>query len=164
MIKRRYPKKYIPKGLKKRNAITLKKEIDKSQEMYKKGKYHLRKTVKSATKKKSKHVERAKKIYKMDKIVINDELSKKTGCSKEALEKIMKKGQGAYFTGSRPNQTPHSWGVARLSSAITGGKSAAVDYNELKNGCRKTSKALKMANKALKKHKRGTRKVPKRYI
>ena len=30
MIKRRYPKKYIPKGLKKRNAITLKKEIDKS--------------------------------------------------------------------------------------------------------------------------------------
>ena len=36
MIKRRYPKKYIPKGLKKRNAITLKKEIDKSQEMYKK--------------------------------------------------------------------------------------------------------------------------------
>ena len=148
MIKRRYPKKYIPKGLKKRNAITLKKEIDKSQEMYKKGKYHLRKTVKSATKKKSKHVERAKKIYKMDKIVINDELSKKTGCSKEALEKIMKKGQGAYFTsGSRPSQTPHSWAYARLASAITGGKASKVDIDILKKYCNKNSLPLQLYNK-----------------
>ena len=41
----------------------------------------------------------------------------------------MKKGQGAYYSsGSRPNQSAHSWGYARLASAITGGKSAAVDF------------------------------------
>ena len=108
-----------------------KKEIDKSQKMYKKGKYHLRKTVKSAIKKKSKHVERAKKIYKMDKIVINDELSKKTGCSKEALEKDNEKGTRSLFMVLELNQT-HMVGVWRDYQATTGGKSAAVDYNELK--------------------------------
>ena len=53
---------------------------------------------------------------------------KKTGCSIEALKKIVNKGEGAYYSsGSRPNQTSHSWGYARLASAITGGKAAAVD-------------------------------------
>jgi hypothetical protein len=159
-----YPKKYIPSYLSHKNAKTIKNEIDKSQRLYKKGKYHIRTTVKSTKNKPSKHVKNAKKIYKMKTIKIGKELSQKTGCSLSALRKIMKKGQGAYFTGSRPNQTPHSWGIARLSSAITGGKSAAVDYKILESGCKPTSLALKLAKKAVKKHKRGTRKVPKRKI
>ena len=92
-------------------------------------------------------------------------LSRKTGCSVNALEKIVKKGQGAYYSsGSRPNQTAHSWGYARLASAITGGKSAAVDYYILKDGCNKTSKALRYAKKARRKHGYGTRKVRPTYI
>ncbi len=163
-MKKSYPKKYIPKNLSSKNAYFIKKEINKSQKLYKKGKYHVRGKVKTNKKKESKHVKNAKRIYNLKTLKINKELSKKTGCSMEAMLKIMKKGQGAYFTGSRPNQTPHSWGVARLASALTGGKSAAVDFNELENGCKKNSKALKLAIKAKKKHGRGTRKVPKRNI
>lgn len=53
-----------------------------------------------------------------------------------ALKQIVRKGQGAYFSsGSRPNQTSQSWGLARLASSITAGKSAAVDYDILEKGC-----------------------------
>lgn len=86
-------------------------------------------------------------------------------CSKDALNAIVKKGQGAYFSsGSRPNQTGHSWGIARLASAITGGKAAAVDYNILEKGCNKNSKALKMAKKSRKKHGFGKRKTRKTVL
>jgi len=89
-------------------------------------------------------------------------LAKKTGCSKKTLRNIIKKGQGAYYSsGSRPNQTSHSWGIARLASTITSGKAAAVDFNILKEGCNNKSKALLLAKKAKKKHGHGTRKVPK---
>ena len=72
---------------------------------------------------------------------------------KKALLKIVKKGQGAYYSsGSRPNQTAHSWGIARLASAITSGKAAAIDYKILEEGCNKNSKALKLAKKAKIKH------------
>jgi len=41
---------------------------------------------------------------------------------------IIKKGKGAFFSsGSRPNQTPFSWGLARLASVIMGGKARKVD-------------------------------------
>jgi len=81
------------------------------------------------------------------------------------LAAVYRKGQGAYFTGSRPGQTPTSWGYARLASAITGGKSAAVDFHILEKYCNhKTSKAYKLGLQAKKKHKKGTRKVPKRII
>ena len=48
-----------------------------------------------------------------------------------------------------------------LASSITGGKAAAVDYKILEKGCKKRSKALKLAKKAKKKHNYGTRKVKK---
>jgi hypothetical protein len=87
-------------------------------------------------------------------------LARATGCSKYALKKIVNKGQGAYFSsGSRPNQTAQSWGIARLASSITGGKAAAVDYSILLEGCKPKSKALTMAKKAKKKIGRATRKT-----
>ena len=163
--KKKYPKKYIPKYLSNENAETIKKEINKSQKLYKKGKYHIRKNVKSMKIKDSKRVINAKKIYNLKTMKIDKQLSSKTGCSLAGLKQIMKKGQGAYFTGSRPGQTPTSWGYARLASAITGGKSAAVDFHILQKYCnRKTSKAYKLALKAKKKHNKGTRKIPKRLI
>lgn len=89
-------------------------------------------------------------------------MAKKTGCSKKALLKIIKKGQGAYYSsGSRPNQSAHSWGIARLASAITSGKAAAIDYKILEEGCNQNSKALKLAKKAKIKHGYGTRRIAK---
>ena len=155
-------KKYIPKSLSSKDKKRQKDMIKKSKRMYKKKKYFTRKKVISFTSKKSNHIRNAEKIYKVHKIGATPELVKKTGCSKKALNEIIKKGQGAYYSsGSRPNQTAHSWGIARLASSITAGKAAAVDFHILEKGCKKGSKALKLAKKSKKKHGKGTRKVPK---
>ena len=95
----------------------------------------------------------------------NKELAKLTGCSLTALNQIVKKGEGAYFSsGSRPNQTAQSWGLARLASSITAGKSAAVDYDILNKGCDHNKKAFKLANKSRKKYKYGHSKTRKTTI
>ena len=156
------PIKYLPKKLTKKDKKIQKEQLILSRKKYKKGKYIHRKPVKSYKSKKSKHILNAMKIYKINNLSVNDELSKKTGCTKEALNNIVKKGQGAYYSsGSRPNQTAHSWGIARLGSTITSGKAAAIDYKILENGCKKTSKALKLAKLAKKKYNNGTRRVQK---
>ena len=99
--------------------------------------------MKSFTSKPSKHVIRARKLYGVENIKPTRELSKKTGCSLKGLRQIVRKGEGAYFSsGSRPNQTPQSWGLARLASSITSGKSAAVDYDIIKHGCDHKKKRL----------------------
>ena len=101
-------------------------------------------------------------MYHVDKIGPTDELAKATGCYKATLAKIINKGAGAYYSsGSRPNQSAQSWGIARLASAITSGKAAAVDYYILEEGCKPTSKALTLAKRAKSKHGHGTRRVPK---
>jgi hypothetical protein len=78
------------------------------------------------------------------------------------LQKIVKKGEGAYYSsGSRPNQTPQSWGFARLASSITAGKAAAVDYDILDKGCNHKKKAFILARKAKKMYNHGTSKTRK---
>ena len=100
------------------------------------------------------------KIYKLKKFSLDNNLVKKTKCKMKGLKRIFKKGQGAYFSsGSRPNQTAHSWAYARLASGITGGKASAVDYHILNENCNKNSKALKLAKKAYIKYNRGRRRV-----
>ena len=159
------PIKYLPKKLTKKDKKILKKELKKSRKGYKKGKYITRKKVKSFKSKKSQHILNAERIYKLKNLAVNKELVKKTGCSLKSLNAIIKKGQGAYYSsGSRPNQTGHSWGYARLGSSITGGKASAVDFNILNNGCTKNSKALRLAKNVRKKFGYGTRKVPKTKI
>ena len=50
-------------------------------------------------------------------------------------EQIIMKGKAAYRTsGSRPNQTPYSWGLARLYSVIMGGPARKIDAKEWKEG------------------------------
>lgn len=150
------PVRYIPKVLTKNDLAKQKRELRKSRKLYKKGKYYTRKMVKSFHSKPSKQIEYAREIYEMDTITPSEELAEKTQCSQEALEKIVNKGRGAYYSsGSRPNQTAESWGLARLASAITGGNSSAVDYTILENGCSPDSKALKMAKKCLSTQKKG---------
>ena len=154
--------KYLPKKLTKKDKKKQTKMLIKSRRLYKKGSYFTRKNINSFKSKKSQHIIKAEKIYNVDKIGATQELSKATRCSKNALAKIINKGAGAYFSsGSRPNQSAQSWGLARLASAITGGKAAAVDYNILEKGCKFNSKALTLAKKAKKKYGHGTRRVPK---
>jgi len=158
----KFPLKYVPLRLTRKDKQKQINQIKKSREMYKKGKYFIRKPVSSYKTKKSKHITKAQKIYNIEKIIPSQELSNKTGCSINALNQIVNKGMGAmYSSGSRPNQTAHSWAYARLASAITGGKSAAVDFHIIRDGCKKTGKAYKLAVQAKKKHGHGTRKVKK---
>lgn len=162
MLRKKYNLRYVPKKLTQKDKKKQKYMLTKSKKLYKQGKYYTRKTVKSFKSKPSSHVIKAKKMYNVDKIGATDELAKKTGCTKEALAKIINKGEGAYYSsGSRPNQTPQSWGVARLASALTSGKSGAVDYKILVEGCKIGSKGYKSAQNAKRKHGHGTRRVPK---
>jgi hypothetical protein len=58
-----------------------------------------------------------------DKAFIHKNIITKTG-----QQKIIDKGMGAYYSsGSRPNQTPTSWGLARLASVILNGPSRKID-------------------------------------
>ena len=121
--------RYLPNKLTKKDKKLQSRMLSKSRKMYKKGKYFTRKSVSSYKSKTSQHVLNAKNMYRVDKIGPTNELSKATGCSKNALYQIIRKGEAAYYSsGSRPNQTGQSWGKARLASAITSGKAAAVDY------------------------------------
>lgn len=154
-MKQKVPIRYLPFRLSAKDRKLQIDMLNKSRKLYKTGKYYTRKRVPSYTSKESKHIKRARKIYNVEKIVPSIELSKATGCSIAAMEKIVEKGEGAYFSsGSRPNQTAQSWGYARLASSLTAGKSAAIDYNIIENGC-KNGKALVLANKSRKKYKYG---------
>jgi hypothetical protein len=159
------PMRYLPKQLTKKDKQTQFKMLIKSKKMYKKHKYYTRKNISSYKNQKSKHIINARKIYNIQNIYPNKELAMKTGCKLEALKQIVKKGEGAYYSsGSRPNQTPQSWGLARLASSLTSGKSAAVDYDIIKKGCTHTKKAFILANKSRKKYKYGHSKTKKTTV
>jgi len=140
------PKRYLPKGMTRKDRKIQQKNIVKSRKMYKKGIFQNRKTVKSFNSKPSIHIVNARRMYGIKNIKPTPELVKKTGCSMKGLNAIVKKGMGAYYSsGSRPNQTPLSWGYARLGSSITGNKASIVDYHILEKECKDDSKALKLA-------------------
>ena len=156
------PIRYLPPTLSKKDKYDQFKMLLKSRRLYKKGKYYTRKHVSSYPHKTSNHIQNARRIYNIDSITPNPKLAKATGCTVSALQKIVKKGEGAYFSsGSRPNQTAQSWGLARLASAVTGGKSASVDYAILEKGCDHKKRAFIMANQSRKKHGYGNRKTRK---
>ena len=148
------PIRYLPKSLSKKDKIRQSNALLKSRKLYKKHSYYNRPKLLSFTSKPSKHVKNAMKIYGVKKVKPSLELSKATGCSIKALKQIVKKGEGAYYSsGSRPNQTAQSWGIARLASAITSGNSASVDYNILEKGCNHRKKAFQLAKKSRKRFK-----------
>lgn len=156
------PIRYLPKNLSKKDKKKQVSMLVKSRKLYKKKKYFTRKKVASYKSKTSNHVLNARKIYGIENIKPSKELATKTGCTIGALKKIVNKGAGAYFSsGSRPNQTGQSWGLARLASSITGGKAAAVDYDILNKGCQHNKTAFILANKAKKKYGYGHSKTKK---
>jgi len=145
------PIRYVPTSLSNRDTVKQKQYIDRSRNAYRHGKYFLRPKIKSFTSKKSSHVANATKLYGVPNMTPTAALARATKCKRWALKKIINKGRGAYYSsGSRPNQSPDSWGYARLGSALTGGPSSQIDYHILEKGCSKKSKAIRLADKTRK--------------
>ena len=148
---KRVPKRYLPKQLSPENIKRQRKYLLRSRKEYKQQKYYLRPKLKTFKSKKSPHVRKAMKVFQVTSMKPLQLLAKKTGCTLKALKKIVNKGRGAYYSsGSRPNQTPDSWGIARLSSSLTGGPAARVDRGILEEGCEKGGKVLRALKKSLK--------------
>lgn len=63
------------------------------------------------------------------------EIAKLTNYQRTGLNTIMDKGRGAFFsnpTSVRPQvKDPSQWGMARIYSAVMGGKAAKVDASHL---------------------------------
>jgi len=74
--------------------------------------------------------------YRKNKSHSLKEISKDTGVSMKGLRQIYNKGIGAYKTNPssvRPNvKSKEQWAMARVYSAVMGGKASKVDSNELK--------------------------------
>jgi hypothetical protein len=159
------PIRYLPNFLTKSDKKTQMRMLNKSKKAYKNNTYYTRKKLASYKNKTSNHILNARKIYNLDKITPTPELAFKTGCSLSALKQIVAKGEGAYYSsGSRPNQTAQSWGLARLASSITAGKAAAVDYDIIEKGCNHKKKAYLLAVKSKRKYKFGHSKTKKAQI
>lgn len=153
------PIRYVPKNLTTKDKAKQKKYLNKSRKDYKRGKYFIRPKVNSFKSRRSNHLKRLEILYKVPNAYPTKELAKKSKCNIQTLKKIINKGEGAYLSsGSRPNQTPASWGYARLASSLTGGNAALVDMHLLEKGCKKNSKSLKLA-KRLKDKKNKTKKI-----
>jgi hypothetical protein len=151
------PKRYLPETLSDKDRRTQRASLRKSRMSYKIHRFVSRPTTLSSyPHRKSPHVRRAMKMYKVHSLYPGKKLAIATGCNLKALQQIVRKGRGAYFSsGSRPNQTADSWGYARLASAITGQNASVVDRNILESGCTRKSRALRLARQ----HKQTLRKA-----
>lgn len=79
-----------------------------------------------APEKRSSHVIKFEKKY--NKKITDEDWIHKNIITRTGQKKIIEKAMGAYFSGgSRPNQTPSSWGYARLASVIVGGPARKID-------------------------------------
>ena len=124
---RKFPKKYTAKLSRKDKKKQL-KQLKRSTSSYKKGKYMTRKKLKSFKEKKSNWTEKFHKLYPKAKTL--KQIEKATGIPKKTLMAVKKKGMGAYYSsGSRPNQTPQSWGKARMYAYILGSPTRKVDHH-----------------------------------
>lgn len=141
---RKIPARYAPaRNLTKKDREKALRAIRKSRRLYTRGTYYPRPHLASFRSKPSPHVKRAMQQYSVPNMLPTRNLARKTRCSLKALRKIVNKGEGAYYSsGSRPNQTPQSWGYARLGSALTGGPASIVDASILREGCKPNSPAL----------------------
>jgi len=116
---RNVPKKYVPKTLSKEDK---KKQVKSIME----GKPRPKTNFKS---RRSPHVAAFEKKYGTK--ISDFKYIYKNIISKPGVDQIMNRGRAAYFSsGSRPNQTPESWSLARLAAVIMntgGGKARNID-------------------------------------
>ena len=121
------PKQYSS-GLSRKDKKKQLKSLKKSQRSYKKGKYVSRPKLKSFKEKKSSWTQKFHKLHPEAKTL--KQISDVTGIPKPALSAVKRKGMGAYYSsGSRPNQTAESWGLARMYSYILGGPTRKIDHH-----------------------------------
>ena len=121
------PKHYYS-NLSRKDKKSQLKSLKKSQKSYKKGKYFTRPKLKSFKSKKSSWTQKFHKLHHVAKTL--KQIADVTGIPKPALSAVKKKGMGAYYSsGSRPNQTAESWGLARMYSYILGGPTRRVDHH-----------------------------------
>jgi len=123
------PKRYLS-GLSRKDRRTQKKNILKARKSYKSkkktNKYVPRPKLKSFKSKKSSWTQKFHTLYPGVKTI--KDISKAVGIPRKALLAVKKKGMGAYYSsGSRPNQTAQSWGLARMYSYILGGPTRRID-------------------------------------
>jgi hypothetical protein len=137
---------YVPRQLSRVDRRRQVSELKKSRRLYKQHTFYTRKRMPSFHSRESPHIRRAKRLFHVSTISpTNPALAAATGCSMAAMKAIVRKGEGAYYSsGSRPNQTPQSWGLARLASALTGHKAAVVDRDILEKCSDKFSSAYIM--------------------
>ena len=118
--------KHYTSGLSKKDKKKQLRSLKKSKKAYKSGKYVSRPKLKSFKSKKSSWTQKFHKKYPDVKSI--KQISDATGIPKKALSQVKRKGMGAYYSsGSRPNQTPESWGMGRMYSYILGGPTRKVD-------------------------------------
>ena len=69
--------------------------------------------------------------------------------SKSTLDKVYKRGQGAFFSaGSRPKTSQHSWAMGRVKSFVSGkGGARKADADLLGKGKKKAAKKKQSAKK-----------------
>ena len=114
---RRVRRKYVPSYLTKNDAVLQEASIHNSKN---------RPKLKSAKSRRSSWAANFERKYgrKITDIgFIRSKILRKPG-----IDGVLSKGRAAYYTsGSRPNQTQHSWAYARLASVIMGGPARKVD-------------------------------------
>ena len=109
------PKKYTA-GLNEKQRTKQVKSIREGKE---------RPQFKDVKTKRSSHVKKFEDKYGYK---ITDPRVKREIISATGFNQIVKKGEGAYFSGgSRPNTNPRQWGLARVASVIMGGNARKVD-------------------------------------
>lgn len=116
-LTRRIKRKYIPSYLSKKDAALQEASIHKGKD---------RPKLKSAKSRRSSWAAKYERKYGRkitDLGFISSRILRKSG-----IDGVLSKGRAAYYTsGSRPNQTQHSWAYARLASVIMGGPARKVD-------------------------------------
>lgn len=111
------PTRYVPKSL---TPADRKKQVKSILEKKDRPK------VKSFQSRRSSHIVKFEKKY--DKKINDFKWIDKNIIKKKGIDEILSKGRGAYYSsGSRPNQTPESWALARLASVIMNGNARKVD-------------------------------------
>ena len=117
-VTRRIPKKYIPKGLSKKDK---EKQLDSIFKGEKRPKLDT-----APPKKRSPFVVKFKKKYGVP--ITDLDWIDKNLLAREGIDQVLSKGRGAYYTaGSRPNVTQEQWAYARLGSVLLNGKARKVD-------------------------------------
>ena len=141
----RFPDTHVPASLSAGDRRRQTEWPAASRSAYERGRYVNRPPLTSFHSRRSPHIARAERLYRRP---FSELMARVPGCSPELQQQILRKGRGAFYSsGSRPNQTPSAWALARLASAISGGRAARVDRHIIEKHCAPGSTAVELLHK-----------------